>query len=458
MMHPAQWLSAYAGRALSAFGVCVFFVVFALFLAALLRTRRIRYIAGPFAALLVSAAFLAAWDLPFSASFTSWEQTPGFLRAAASLPVWAGVTLDLAALGGACLSEGLLRRHRRESITRASVRESVDNLPAGLCFALEGGLPLMVNRTMEDLCQRITGDGLLNANRFWETLRGHRSPADVPEIEAADAVSVKMNDGRIWVFTRKKITVDGGPVVQFMATDATDLYALGRRLEEDNRALADMNRRLSQYGENVTELTRDEEILETKMQIHDTLGQILMASRVALASAEERDPAFIRELFGKWKQSVALLRHEAVPAASDGADPVRQIEEAAEAAGMRVVFRGRFPREDRAATHLLFTATREALTNAVRHAGAGLLEVEITETAGFWRAVFRNDGEQPAEPIVEGGGLSGLRKRVEDAGGTMTVRADPAFSLTVTAPKRSGDGTDGRTAEIRRPEETAGTG
>ena len=32
------------------------------------------------------------------------------------------------------------------------------------------------------------------------------------------------------------------------------LYALGQRLEEDNRALTDMNRRLSQYGENVTEL------------------------------------------------------------------------------------------------------------------------------------------------------------------------------------------------------------
>ena len=442
MMQSVEWLSLEAHRTLAAFGVCVFFAVFALLLVVPQRTRRIRYLAGPLLASLIVVTFMIVWDLAFAQHFLSYARMPGFVRAIAGMPVWVGVTLDLISLGGACLSEILLRRHRRESITRASVRESVDNLPAGLCFALEGGLPLMVNRTMEDLCQRITGDGLLNANRFWASLRGQRT-ADVPEIEAADAVSVQMNDGRIWVFSRKKIAVDGGVVVQFMATDATDLYALGRRLEEDNRALTDMNRRLSQYGENVTELTRGEEILETKMQIHDTLGQILMASRVALASAKERDPAFIRELFGKWKQSVALLRHEAVPKASDGADPVRQIEEAAEAAGVKVVFRGRFPREDRSATRLLFTATREALTNAVRHAGADTLTVWITETPGFWRAVFENDGSLPAEEIVEGGGLSGLRKRVEDAGGSMAVRADPAFSLTITAPKRTGYGADG---------------
>ncbi len=438
MTQSAEWLPAGAFRMLAAFGVAVFFLVFALFLTAPQRTRRIRYIAGPFAASLVSAVLMIAWDLPFSETFTSFDALPGAVRRILALPVWVGVLIDLFAAAGACFSEAMLRRHRRESITRASVRESVDNLPAGLCFALEGGLPLMVNRTMENLCQSITGDGLLNANRFWETLNGRGKTADVPEIEAADAVAVRMNDGRTWVFSRKNITVDGEAVVQFMATDATDLYALGKRLEEDNRALADMNRRLSRYGENVTELTRDEEILETKMQIHDNLGQILMASRVALAS-EERDPAVIRELFGRWKQSVALLRHEAVPETADGADPVRQIEEAAEAAGMKVVFYGRFPREDRAAARLLFTATREALTNAVRHAGANELYVELAETPGFWRAVFTNDGERPRGGIVEGGGLSGLRKRVEDAGGSMTTRADPAFSLTLTVPKRVGE-------------------
>jgi len=36
---------------------------------------------------------------------------------------------------------------------------------------------------------------------------------------------------------------------------------------------------------------------------------------------------------------------------------------------------------------------------------------------------------------VEGGGLSTLRRRVERAGGTMTVQSFPQFKLTVTIPK-----------------------
>ena len=46
-----------------------------------------------------------------------------------------------------------------------------------------------------------------------------------------------------------------------------------------------------------------------------------------------------------------------------------------------------------------------------------------------------NNGKIPEGDIVEGGGLSTLRRRVERAGGTMRVDARPSFRLTVTVPK-----------------------
>ena len=76
MNQSAEWLPADAQRMLAAWGVAVFFLVFALFLAAPQRTRRIRYIAGPFAASIVSAVLMIAWDLPFSPQFVSWDQVP----------------------------------------------------------------------------------------------------------------------------------------------------------------------------------------------------------------------------------------------------------------------------------------------------------------------------------------------------------------------------------------------
>ena len=46
-----------------------------------------------------------------------------------------------------------------------------------------------------------------------------------------------------------------------------------------------------------------------------------------------------------------------------------------------------------------------------------------------------NDGIKPEKEIVEGGGLSTLRRRVERIGGFMRIDSKPQFVLTVTVPK-----------------------
>ncbi|MBQ2546931.1 MAG: hypothetical protein II557_11635, partial [Clostridia bacterium] len=93
-----EWLSDGAARLLAAFAVCAFFFVFAFFLAAPLRTRKLRYIAGPLAATLVSFFVMLPWEMRFPRYFTSYEALPGLVRVLGGLPVWIGGTLDLAAV------------------------------------------------------------------------------------------------------------------------------------------------------------------------------------------------------------------------------------------------------------------------------------------------------------------------------------------------------------------------
>lgn len=84
---------------------------------------------------------------------------------------------------------------------------------------------------------------------------------------------------------------------------------------------------------------------------------------------------------------------------------------------------------------LITAAGAEALTNAVRHADAKQLRMKVSQTDLVCSVVFTNDGRRPEKPLQEGGGLTGLRRRIEGESGTMTVSADPEFSLTVTIPK-----------------------
>ena len=95
---------------------------------------------------------------------------------------------------------------------------------------------------------------------------------------------------------------------------------------------------------------------------------------------------------------------------------------------------GDLPDEENIA-YLLTCAVRECVTNAVRYAQATELYVHFTESETEAAVTITNNGRIPDGEIVEGGGRSTLRRRLERAGGIMTVRSKPGFQLSVTLPK-----------------------
>jgi signal transduction histidine kinase len=95
---------------------------------------------------------------------------------------------------------------------------------------------------------------------------------------------------------------------------------------------------------------------------------------------------------------------------------------------------GELPKQESVA-YLLTCAVRECVTNAVRYAEATELYVVFSETEAEASVTISNNGKIPEGEIVEGGGLSTLRRRVERAGGAMTVQSLPNFKLTVTVIK-----------------------
>jgi PAS domain S-box-containing protein len=88
----------------------------------------------------------------------------------------------------------------------------------------------------------------------------------------------------------------------------------------------------------------------------------------------------------------------------------------------------RFPATVEAATYFVVA---EALTNAVRHAQAGLVEVEAVHADGHLSVRVRDDGAGGADP--EGSGLRGLADRVAAQGGALTVISEPGAGTTLLA-------------------------
>lgn len=60
----------------------------------------------------------------------------------------------------------LLIQSRKNTLSKMSIKEAFDDLPSGICFYEESGVTRLVNRKMNDLSIKITGECLLNGKKF----------------------------------------------------------------------------------------------------------------------------------------------------------------------------------------------------------------------------------------------------------------------------------------------------
>lgn len=326
--------------------------------------------------------------------------------------------------------ESPLRKH---NITRSSIKESMDQLPMGLCFSHTNGAILLANRSMNALCHQIAGRELQDAQRFWEILTGDAPLQNAERLCVKGEQLLRFPDGTVRSFRRDTITIEGTPIVQITAVDITEPYRLAEKLRFQNEELDKMNTRLRRYGENVDELAKKQAWLDTKARIHGEFGQALLAARRFLAQPDGTDPG---ALLSQWSKNIAMLRQSTI--SSDGEQTLSELYEAAQSVGIRITLEGHFP-DNRRQKCMLISAAAEALTNAVKHAGATELSIRMEETGHAYLATFTNNGRKPSGPITEGGGLGNLRKQIERAGGTMQTASAPGFALTVNLPKKDGD-------------------
>jgi signal transduction histidine kinase len=81
---------------------------------------------------------------------------------------------------------------------------------------------------------------------------------------------------------------------------------------------------------------------------------------------------------------------------------------------------------------VILRCMQEAVTNAVRHAGAENLWIELEKGEGGISVRARDDGRGAAH-LKAGNGLSGMRERLEELGGRLDIAAVPGTGFTLDA-------------------------
>jgi len=198
------------------------------------------------------------------------------------------------------------------------------------------------------------------------------------------------------------------------------------------------------YAAREADRTRLDERLRLAQDLHDALGHHLTALSLNLEVAAHQTEGSAHENVRTAQSLARLLLHD-VKEIADALKADEPIDLPAElhrlARGIPIPhvhldlppdLRLGTPRRSRA----VLRCVQEIVTNAIRHGEARNLWVALRAENGVVRLAARDDGSGAAA-LRDGGGLSGMRRRLEELGGTLSVETSPAsgFSVEATLPR-----------------------
>lgn len=313
-----------------------------------------------------------------------------------------------------------------------SIKESMDNLPDGICFSKYDGTPLLVNRVMQDISYAVFGKMLANDITCSEDIKNNNIKKDAQILQREPLIIKTLGD--IWYI---KI-FDHNQVKETVAYKITLEWALYQEIEEKNRQIEKINASLKEYQQNVAEFTRNKEILQAKIKIHDKIGQCLIYFKRYLDMKEKTDEDRYK-LINLWKESLLIFKGESENIndnidSSNNEAKFDKLISTAKDIGVSAHVKGNIPKGE-GDLQLLVKIVHEALNNAIRHAKSENIWIEINEDKLNIHCKISNDGTFVKKPIIEKGGLKNIRQSIENCGGKMEINLDSNFTLILSWPK-----------------------
>lgn len=192
------------------------------------------------------------------------------------------------------------------------------------------------------------------------------------------------------------------------------------------------------------ETVRGAERLRIARDLHDSIGHHLTALNLhldlatrqagAAAPALATARAVSADLLAQVRGVVSHTRHDQ---SVDLAEALRALCAGLPTLTTTLRIEPEAARHPAPVAHALYRCIQEAVTNALRHAQASGLTVELLHDEGGTLARVTDDG-QARRGIVEGNGLRGMRERLTELGGTLRLESrHPGLAVVMTLPRGS---------------------
>ena len=336
------------------------------------------------------------------------------------------------------------------SISALSVKDAVDSLHTGILFSEPGGFIALVNAQMQRLMIATTGRVQRNNRHFYEQLMKGELLPGCEKTEYEGKIVCLLPDESAWVFARREITIRNKQYIQLTATDITQWWALTAELRRQEEMLLVRGEELREMILGLQTLSQTRELKNAKLRAHDILGQRLTMLLHIVNSGQAPD----YELFHSRLQNL-LDDLKSGQGSASPQDKLDNLQRTFQTINVDVCVEGELPNDD-IKGYIFVDILNESVVNAVRHGFATKVFVTIADLDDQWHLEITDNGNgkgngngngkgngsgsgngsghpQPC-PIREGGGISGMRSKVEPLGGSLAVTNHPRFMLKIKLP------------------------
>jgi len=221
------------------------------------------------------------------------------------------------------------------------------------------------------------------------------------------------------------------------------------QLRKKQKSRADAKLRMAH--EEIEQLAKTAERERIARDMHDVLGHslslIVLKSELAgrlLDTQPSRAALEIAEIETAARQALAEVRKTITGYRSEGfASELTRAAQVLKTAGVRLNKPAKAPFLTPRHEATLSLVLREAVTNIVRHADASECSIEVSTGQDHTRLVIADDGR--GDIRQEGNGLRGMRERVQELGGSLSLESSRGTRLHIELPRF------GENAEVVEP-------
>ncbi len=297
----------------------------------------------------------------------------------------------------------------------------------GMLFFRPNGDILLCNHRMDKIARQMTGQALRNGKEFQAFLEcGALFDGCVRETLGQQQV-FRLSDSTVWSISSHNIQMKYRTFVLLTADDVTERWDAMTFLAGQNQALKKRGEELRHTIDHLHAICEAEEIARSKGRVHDILGQHISLLFRSLRDNQQQDESMIIDFIHNLP--MALRKNQA---ASPG-ERLETLKETFLGMGVSVEIQGELPENVEVADSFSEIAV-ECVTNAVRHGYATCIRFHFFQNI-CWRMTVTDNGIPPTGFIREGGGITGIRRRVNWLGGTMELRTFPRFNIQIFIPK-----------------------